>query len=82
MCDLYELFGFACSTFSVEYADLECGYCKRTAGQLKQLYDAYKDDVAFVFKHYPLDMLTICLFQFIAYQIYFHMLPSDICIEY
>ena len=39
----------------VEYADLECGYCKRTAGQIKQLYDAYKDDVAFVFKHYPLD---------------------------
>ena len=39
----------------VEFADLECGYCKRTAGQLKQLYDAYKDDVAFVFKHYPLD---------------------------
>ena len=39
----------------VEYADLECGYCKRTASQIKQLYDAYKDDVAFVFKHYPLD---------------------------
>jgi protein-disulfide isomerase/uncharacterized membrane protein len=39
----------------VEYADLECGYCKRTAGQIKQLYNAYKDDVVFVFKHYPLD---------------------------
>ena len=44
-----------CKGLVVEYADLECGYCKRTAGQIKQLYDAYKDDVAFVFKHYPLD---------------------------
>ena len=39
----------------VEFADLECGYCKRTSGQLKRLMDAYSDDVLFVFKHYPMD---------------------------
>lgn len=39
----------------VEYADLECGYCKRTSGVIKRLYEAYKDDVLFVFKHYPMD---------------------------
>ncbi len=39
----------------VEFGDLECGYCKRAAGQLSRLYDAYGDRVAFVFKHYPLD---------------------------
>ncbi len=39
----------------VEFADLECGYCKRASGQLKRLYEAYGDRVAFVFKHFPMD---------------------------
>jgi protein-disulfide isomerase/uncharacterized membrane protein len=39
----------------VEFADLECGYCKRASGQLKRLMAAYGDRVAFVFKHYPMD---------------------------
>jgi len=39
----------------VEFADLECGYCKRASGELKRLYEAYGDRVAFVFKHYPMD---------------------------
>jgi protein-disulfide isomerase/uncharacterized membrane protein len=39
----------------VEFADFECGYCKRTSFELRRLYDAYKDDVAFVFKHFPMD---------------------------
>ncbi len=39
----------------VEFADLECGYCKRTSGQLKRLYEAYGDRVLFVFKHFPMD---------------------------
>jgi protein-disulfide isomerase/uncharacterized membrane protein len=39
----------------VEFADLECGYCKRTAAQLERLYAAYADQVLFVFKHYPMD---------------------------
>jgi protein-disulfide isomerase/uncharacterized membrane protein len=39
----------------VEFADFECGYCKRTSFELRRLYDAYKDDVTFVFKHFPMD---------------------------
>ncbi len=39
----------------VEFADLECGYCKRASSQLKRLAEAYGDRVAFVFKHYPMD---------------------------
>ncbi len=39
----------------VEFADLECGYCKRASGQLKRLHEAYGDRVAFVFKHFPMD---------------------------
>ncbi len=39
----------------VEFADLECGYCKRAAGQLRRLYEAYGDRVVFVFKHFPMD---------------------------
>ncbi|HNH45564.1 MAG TPA: thioredoxin domain-containing protein [Myxococcota bacterium] len=39
----------------VEFADLECGYCKRTASELSRLYDHYGDRVLFVFKHYPMN---------------------------
>lgn len=39
----------------VEFADLECGYCKRASVELSQLYKAYGDRVLFVFKHYPMD---------------------------
>jgi len=39
----------------VEFADLECGYCKRASSQIERLYRAYGDRVLFVFKHYPLD---------------------------
>ncbi|MFK7931525.1 MAG: thioredoxin domain-containing protein [Myxococcota bacterium] len=39
----------------VEFADLECGYCKRASVELDQLYRAYGDRVLFVFKHFPLD---------------------------
>lgn len=39
----------------VEFADLECGYCKRASGQLRRLVDAYGDRVLFVFKHFPMD---------------------------
>lgn len=43
------------SVVLVEFADLECGYCKRASSQLRRLYDVYSDDVLFVFKHYPMD---------------------------
>jgi protein-disulfide isomerase/uncharacterized membrane protein len=39
----------------VEFADLECGYCKRASSQLERLYNAYQDRVVFVFKHFPMD---------------------------
>jgi protein-disulfide isomerase/uncharacterized membrane protein len=42
----------------VEFADLECAYCKRAAGQFERLYAAYGDRVLFVFKHFP--MSTWC----------------------
>jgi protein-disulfide isomerase/uncharacterized membrane protein len=39
----------------VEFADLECGFCKRAATELSQVWKAYGDRVLFVYKHYPLD---------------------------
>lgn len=39
----------------VEFADLQCGYCKRAAAQLDRLFAAYGDRVLFVFKHFPMD---------------------------
>ena len=39
----------------VEFADFECGYCKRASGQLKQVVQAFGDDVMMVYKHYPMD---------------------------
>lgn len=39
----------------VEFADLECGYCKRMSSEIARVYEAYKDDIIVVFKHYPLD---------------------------
>jgi protein-disulfide isomerase/uncharacterized membrane protein len=39
----------------VEFADFECGYCKRTGFELRRLYEKYKNDVVFIFKHFPMD---------------------------
>lgn len=39
----------------VEFADLECGYCKRASSELTRLYQAYGDRVLFVFKHFPMN---------------------------
>jgi protein-disulfide isomerase/uncharacterized membrane protein len=39
----------------VEFADFECGYCKRASGQLKQVVKAFEEDVLMVFKHFPMD---------------------------
>jgi protein-disulfide isomerase len=53
------IFGSAdASIFVIEYSDLECPFCKRyhdnVLSQLKETY-ADNDDVAFVFRHFPLD---------------------------
>ena len=39
----------------VEFADLECGFCKRASAELKRVVETYGDRVLFVFKHFPLD---------------------------
>jgi protein-disulfide isomerase len=38
----------------VEYSDLECPFCKRIHPDLVKLMDENKDNVAWVFRHYPL----------------------------
>jgi protein-disulfide isomerase/uncharacterized membrane protein len=39
----------------VEFADFECPYCKRASGQLERVFQAYRDDVVFVYKPFPMD---------------------------
>jgi protein-disulfide isomerase/uncharacterized membrane protein/peroxiredoxin len=39
----------------IEYADFECGYCKKLFYSLTPLKKKYKDDVRFVFKHFPMN---------------------------
>jgi protein-disulfide isomerase/uncharacterized membrane protein/peroxiredoxin len=39
----------------IEYADFECGYCKKLFYSLTPLKQKYKDDVRFVFKHFPMN---------------------------
>lgn len=39
----------------VEFADLECGYCKRASGQLRRIYETYGDRILVVFKHFPMN---------------------------
>jgi len=41
----------------VEFSDLQCPYCSRAHDTLKQLVDNYDGDVAWVYKHFPLDSL-------------------------
>jgi len=39
----------------VEFADFECGYCKRFSAEVKRFHEAYGDRVLMVFRHYVLD---------------------------
>lgn len=40
-----------------EYSDFQCPFCYRALETVKQVLDDYKDDVAFVYRHLPIDSI-------------------------
>lgn len=41
----------------IEFSDLECPFCKRFHDPMKQLVAAFPKDVAWIYRHFPLDQL-------------------------
>lgn len=41
----------------VEYSDLECPFCKTYHATLQKIFANYKGQVAWVYRHYPIDQL-------------------------
>lgn len=42
----------------IEYADMQCPGCASMMPKMDAIYEQYKDRVAFVFRHYPIDSHT------------------------
>jgi protein-disulfide isomerase len=40
----------------VEFSDFQCPYCRRAESTVKQVLDRYRDQVRFVYRHFPLEM--------------------------
>lgn len=41
----------------VEYSDTECPYCKQFHATMKQIVEKYNGEVAWVYRHFPIDRL-------------------------